>query len=332
MTLNQLRIVVAIVDAGFNITHAAERVHQTQPGLSKQLKQLEGYLGLTLFVRRGKSIKGLTEGGQSILEHARRVIGEVRQIRSLAANLRDARQGALRIATVHTPARYLLPPVLAELRAKLPEVSVDIEPAEEEEALQRLKLGQADVAIVSTCAAPPAGVDARPAYHWHRVAIVPRTHRLAALTRKLTLADLAPEPLISYRSSRCPDSSLRAAFSAAGLEPNVAFTARDADVIKAHVRAGLGVGLVASIAITPEDREQLVLFDVSHLFLRCTTWLALRQGEVVPRYVAEFLALVARHAPDQAQPEAAARAAPAPAKPRWRLNPAPISAAAHALG
>jgi len=298
MTLNQLRIVVAIVDAGFNITHAAERVHATQPGLSKQLRQLEDYLGLTLFVRHGKSIQGLTPAGRQIIEHAREALGHARQIRDLAANLRNARAGSLRIAAVHTPARYVLPPVLAELRARLPDVSVDIEPAEQDEALQRLLRGAADVAIVSTCGASPEGVDARPAYHWHRVALVPRGHALAALGRPLTLRDLAAHPLISYRSSRCPDSSLQHAFQLQGLAPDIAFTARDADVIKAHVRAGLGVGLVASVAIEAGDRGDLVVLDVAALFPRCTTWVALRRGDVIPRYVAVFVELLTRNAPE----------------------------------
>jgi DNA-binding transcriptional LysR family regulator len=225
---------------------------------------------------------------------------------------------------VHTPARYVLPPVLAELRAKLPDVSVDIEPAEQEEALQRLQRGQADVAIVSTCGAPPEQVDARPAYHWHRVALVPRGHALAALKRPLTLRDLAAHPLISYRSSRCPDSSLQHAFHQQKLTPDLAFTARDSDVIKAHVRAGLGVGLVASVAIDDEDRADLAVLDVSALFPRCTTWVALRRGDVVPRYVAEFVALLTRHAP-----AVDVAAAVAPAKPRWRLaTSAPLVAVA----
>ena len=323
MTLNQLRIIVAIVDAGFNITHAAERVHATQPGLSKQLKQLEDYLGLSLFIRRGKSIQGLSAAGQKILDHARCVIGEVRQIRDLAANLRNSRQGALRIATVHTPARYVLPPVLAQLRVQLPDVSIDIEPAEEEDALRRLQRGQADVALISTCGSTPENVDARPAYHWHRVVLVPHGHALASLPRRLTLRDLASHPLISYRSSRCPDSSLQREFSRQGLKPEVAFTARDADVIKAHVRQGLGVGLVASVAIEDDDHRDLAVLDVAHLFPRCTTWIVLRRGDVVPHYVTAFIKLLAGNAPltlDITPP------AP-PEKPRWR----PVPTTAHAV-
>ncbi len=293
MTLNQLRIIVAIVDAGFNITHAAERVHATQPGLSKQLKQIEEYLGVSLFIRKGKSIQGLTPAGEGILVHARRIITEVRQIRTVAANIRLSQAGSLRVATVYTQARYVLPPVAAELRKRLPDVSIDIETGEHDEAIARLIRGDVDVAVFSTSGAPPEGVFAIPAYHWHRVALVPHDHPLAALKRPITLEDLAEHPLISYSSSRLPTSSLLHAFAERGLEPNVAFTARDADVIKAHVQARLGVGLIAGVAVEASDHETLAVLDVSTLFPRCTTWIALRRNDVVPHFVAEFISLYA---------------------------------------
>lgn len=293
MTLNQLRIFVAIVDAGFNITHAADRVHATQPGLSKQLKQIEEYLGVTLFVRKGKSIQQLTPAGEAILVHARRVQAEVRQIRTVAANIKQSQIGSLRVATVYTQARYVLPPVAAELRRRLPEVSIDIQTGEHDEAIARLARGDVDVAVFSTSGAPPEGVFAVPAYHWYRVAVVPRDHELARIGRPITHADLARYPLISYSSSRLPTSSLLQAFQERGLEPNVAFTARDADVIKAHVRARLGVGLIAGVAVEAIDHEDLAVIDVSALFPRCTTWIALRRHDVVPHFVAEFVSLYA---------------------------------------
>jgi LysR family transcriptional regulator, cys regulon transcriptional activator len=293
MTLNQLRIIVAIVDAGFNITHAADRVHATQPGLSKQLKQIEEYLGVSLFVRKGKSMQGLTPAGEAILVHARRILAEVRQIRTVAANLKQSQVGSLRVATVYTQARYVLPPVAAELRKRLPDVSIDIETGEHDEAIARLTRGDVDVAVFSTSGAAPEGVFAIPAYHWHRVALVPKDHPLAELKRLITHADLAEYPLISYRSSRLPTSSLLHAFADHGITPNVAFTARDADVIKAHVRARLGVGLIAGIAVEAVDADDLAVLDVSALFPRCTTWIALRRNDVVPHFVAEFISLYA---------------------------------------
>jgi DNA-binding transcriptional LysR family regulator len=297
MTLNQLRIVVAIADAGYNITHAATLVHATQPGLSKQLKQLEDYLGHTLFVRQGKSIKGLTPAGERILVHARNAVTEARQIRTIAANLKRAPGGSLRIATVHTQARYVLPPVIGEIRKRWPDLSIDLSPGEQDEALARLKQGEVDVAVISTSGSVPQAVLAVPAYHWHRVAVVPRAHPLAQLRRPLEFADLAAYPLISYRSSRLPESSLHQAFADHDLAPDIVFTARDADVIKAHVRAGLGVGLIAAVAVEAKDHADLAVLDISKLFARCTTWIALRRGDVIPHYVRDFVSLYAPQVP-----------------------------------
>lgn len=295
MTLNQLRILVAIADAGFNITHAAERVHATQPGLSKQLRQLEDYLGLVLFVRRGKSLLGLTAAGEPIVARARAILAEVRGIREVAANARNAERGELRIATVHTQARYTLPLALAELRRRLPDVSIRLEPGEHEDVLGQLARGEVDLGILNTSGDAPEGVTAIPASHWHRVALVPREHPLARKPGRITLRDLAAHPLVTYRSARGHESSLARAFAAQGLAPNIACTASDADVIKAHVRAGIGVGLVAAVAVDAADRDDLVELDVSLLLPRCTTWIVLRRADVVPRYVQEFIALFAPH-------------------------------------
>jgi len=113
MTLTQLRYLVAIADSGFNITQAAERVHATQPGLSKQLKQLEDELGFQLFLRKGRSLEGVAPAGVKVIEHARRILAEAANIRSYAANERGEHRGRLLLATTHTQARYVLPPVIA---------------------------------------------------------------------------------------------------------------------------------------------------------------------------------------------------------------------------
>ena len=88
MTLTQLRYIVAIADAGLNITMAAERVHATQPGISRQLRQLEDELGFQVFLRRGKSLDSITASGAQVIARARNILAESANIRALAANLR----------------------------------------------------------------------------------------------------------------------------------------------------------------------------------------------------------------------------------------------------
>jgi LysR family cys regulon transcriptional activator len=283
MTLTQLRYLVAIADSGLNITVAAAKVHATQPGLSKQLKQLEDELGFQLFNRRARSLEAITPAGITVIDHARRLLAEAANIRALAANLRRDTQGDLHLATTHTQARYALPTALAALNQQFPHVAVHLTPCGDDESLARLARGDAELAIISSTGSAPAAGLALPMYRWDRVVLVPRQHALSTLGRTLTLADLATWPLVSYESSREPDSSLRRAFAAAGLEPTIAVTARDAELIKTYVRAGFGVGVLAEMAITPEDADLLAI-PADDLLPQCTTWLLLHRDRVLRDY------------------------------------------------
>jgi len=288
MTLQQLRYFVAIADSGLNITLAAERVHATQPGLSKQLKQLEDELGMLLFTRRGKSLESITDGGNQVLASARAMLAEAGNIRALAANLRQEAGGELRIATTHTQARFLLPSALAEVKRRYPDVVVRLTPAGDAEVLPLLVEGEADLAIVSTVGPPPSGGLAVPLYRWERVLIVPKGHALAASGQGPTLTQLAQHPLISYESSLRRGSSLRQVFMRAELEPRFALTARDADLITTYVRAGLGVGILAEMAFTAEDAQDLVALDIGTLLPSCTTWLVMARDRVQRDYALQL--------------------------------------------
>lgn len=320
MTLTQLRYLIAIADSGLNITVAAERVHATQPGLSKQLKQLEEELGFQLFNRKGKSLDAITHAGGKVLERARTILAEVGNIQSVAANLRNEARGTLRIATTHTQARFALPGAIAALNRQYPEVSVHLQPAADAELMDLLAGGGVDMAVVSTAGAPPAGVIALPAYRWQRRVVVPKDHPLATLDRAPTLEELATHPLVSYDSSLKPESSLRRAFESRGLTPQIAMTAADADLIKTYVRAGLGIGVLAEMALLPSDISDLRILSADALFAPCTTWVALRR-DGVPREFA--LAFIADFAPQLdrkalARHLSAGEAVEWPTAPTWR--------------
>lgn len=291
MTLTQLRYLVAIADSGLNITLAAERVHATQPGMSKQLKQLEDELGFLLFSRKGRSLDGITSGGLQVLVHARRLLAEAANIRAYAANQRSEARGRLVLATTHTQARFVLPQAVARLKRTYPQVSVHLMPTSDSEVLNMLASGEADFALISTAGDVPEGGIAVPLFRWRRKVLVPRGHALAA-TAAPTLVQLAGHPLVSYESSIRPDSSLRRAFAAEGLEPQLAMTARDADLIKTYVRAGLGVGLLAEMALTAEDSD-LVALDAPSSIPECIAWAVLPRERVLRDYATELLHAVA---------------------------------------
>lgn len=319
MTLNQLRYLVAIADSRLNITLAAERMHATQPGLSKQLRQLEDELGFQLFVRKGKSLDTVTPAGQQVLERARTILAEAANIRSIAANLRHEAYGELRIATTHTQARFALPAAISALKRSYPQVSVHLLAGRDSDALAQLEAGRVDLAVISTAGAPPDVGIALPAYYWHRVILAPRGHPLASGGSSASLHALAKLPLVSYESSLKADSSLRRAFEAQNLKPQIAMTAGDADLIKTYVRAGLGVGVLAEMAMLAGDTD-LASLPTEHLFPPCTTWIVLRR-ECVPRqYMLEFIAQFAPHLDrrDVVRALNGVRAAGAwPRVPRW---------------
>jgi LysR family transcriptional regulator, cys regulon transcriptional activator len=294
MTLIQLRYLIAIADSGLNITLAAERVHATQPGLSKQLRQLEDELGFQLFLRKGKSLDTVTQAGRQVIERARTILAEAANIRSIAANLRNEARGELRIATTHTQARFALPPAIGALSLRYPQVSVHLQPSRDAEVLAQLEAGRVDVAVISSAGAPPDIGIALPAYRWQRVIVAPRGHPLTSVDQPPSLGQLASLPLVSYESSLKADSSLRRAFEAVDLRPHIAMTASDADLIKTYVRAGLGIGVLAEMAMLDSDTD-LDTLPADHLFPQCTTWIVLRRESVLREYVLEFITQFAPH-------------------------------------
>lgn len=292
MTLTQLRYLVAIADAELNITLAATRVHATQPGLSKQLKQLEDELGFLLFVRKGRSLESVTPAGEEVISRARLVLAEANNIRTYAANQRRESHGQLILTTTHTQARFVLPPAVARIKLAYPQVSVHLQQAAESDALDLLSQGDADIAIVSTAGGAPSTGIAVPLYRWRRLVLVPKGHALDRAGKVPDMAALAGHPLISYESSTRPSSSLRRAFATQGLEPDLALTALDADLIKTYVRTGLGVGLLAEMAVSAGDSD-LRAWPAPAAVAECTAWAVLPRDRVLRDYALELVHVLA---------------------------------------
>jgi len=295
MKLQQLKYLLAIVDNGLNITAAAERLYTSQPGVSKQLKLLEEELGLQLFSRKGKSLGGITPAGEGVIERARVIMQEVENIRSLASNYYEEENGELSIATTHTQARYVLPEIITEFRKRFPNISLNLHQGTSEQIADMVAANEIDFAIATGSNDLFSDLLLVPAYRWDRSIIVPKGHELTRLNRKITLHDLVEFPLVTYVFSFGGHSSLKQAFASEGLEPNVGFTARDADVIKTYVRMGLGVGIVASMAADCSDRKDLQVIDAEGLFPRSTTWIGFRKDAVLRRYMFDFIQLFATH-------------------------------------
>jgi len=293
MKLHQLRYLAAVAQSGLNITAAAHKLHTSQPGVSKQIKLLEDELGFQIFVREGRNLTRITPAGQQVIDRAMRILQEAHSIRSLSAELREEGKGSLSIGTTHTQARYVLPGVIREFRAPYPQVRLNLHQGTSEQIAEMVISDRIDCAIATGSEHLFGDLTLLPCYRWHRTVIVPKGHPLADGGR-LSLRALAAYPLITYTFSFAGPSSLHEAFARASLVPNVAITARDADVIQTYVRLGLGVGIVAHMAVDPHDPD-LTAIDATHLFAAHTTWIGFRRGTLLRKYMYDFAQLLAPH-------------------------------------
>ena len=292
MNLQQLRYLCAVVDHGMNVSTAAAALFTSQPGISKQIRQLEDELGLQVFVRQGKRLASLTPAGEIVVATARRAMREVANLKRVADEFRGEDTGTLAIATTHTQARYVLPQVLRQFANRYPKVRVVLHQGNPLQVAEQTAQGEADVGIATEALANYPQLVTLPCYEWNRVVLVPKRHPLAK-SKLLTIEALAKFPIVTYDGSFTGRSAINAAFAAKGLEPNVVLTALDADVIKTYVELGMGVGIVAQMAYDPTRDTNFDKLDASHLFSPSTTRLGLRHGVFLRGYVYAFITLFA---------------------------------------
>ncbi|ABN73241.1 MULTISPECIES: HTH-type transcriptional regulator CysB [Actinobacillus] len=297
MKLQQLRYIVEIVNQNLNITEAAETLYTSQPGISKQVRLLESELGINIFERNGKHIKGLTPAGEKIVAIARELLVKAQSIKSVAEEQTRPNRGVLRIATPNTQARYVLPPIIEKFKAKYPEVSLQLHQGSPSQIYDALMAGEVDLAITTEAQHLFEDAILLPCYLWNRSVIVKPDHPLVKFVNQsenLTVEELGKYDLITYTFGFTGQSDLDHAFNKEGILPHIVFTATDADVIKTYVRLGLGVGIMASMAHTPADSD-LVAIDASHLFQSSMTQIAFKRGTFLRNYMYDFINYFSPH-------------------------------------
>ncbi|MBS9404423.1 HTH-type transcriptional regulator CysB [Halomonas sp. TRM85114] len=294
MKLQQLRYVWEVTRHNLNVSATAQSLFTSQPGISKQIRLLEDELGVEIFARSGKHLTRVTPAGQSIVELAGQVLRLTENIKDVAQEHSDERRGSLSIATTHTQARYALPPVIREFTRKYPDVALHMQQGTPKQIAQMVSDGQADFAIATESLELFNDLVLLPCYRWNRCLLVPQGHPLAE-EKPLTLEALARYPLVTYVFGFTGRSQLDDAFRAKGLSPNVVLTAADADVIKTYVRLGMGVGIVAHMAVDPEQDTDLDELEAGHLFKSSTTKIGIRRGTFMRGYMYDFLQGFATH-------------------------------------
>jgi LysR family cys regulon transcriptional activator len=292
MKLQQLRYICEVARRGLSISATAEGLYTSQPGVSKQIRQLEEELGVQVFTRSGKQLTQITPAGVAILEIARDVLSKVETIKRIAQEHSDDKRGHLSIATTHTQARYVLPSVIKQFIQRYPNVALHMHQGTPTQIAELAAEGVVDFAIATEGMELFEDLVMMPCYRWNRCIIVPNDHPLCALPT-LTLEALAQYPLVTYVFGFTGRSHLDQAFSSKGLQPQVVFTASDADVIKTYVRLGLGVGIVAHMAYDLILDSDLRALDASHLFEDSTTKIGCRRGTFLRSYMYDFVQIFA---------------------------------------
>ncbi len=291
MNLHQFRFVQEAVRRNLNLTEAAKALHTSQPGVSKAIIELEGELGIEIFARHGKRLKRVTEPGQQVLQSIELILREVTNLRRIGEQFSAQDSGTLSIATTHTQARYVLPPSVARLRDAYPKVNISLHQATPDQVARMVIDEVADIGMATESLADYPELVTLPCYEWQHVLVLPPGHPLAQHER-IDLDDIAHEPLITYHPSFTGRAKIDAAFAARRLQPRIALEAIDSDVIKTYVRLGLGVGIVAEMAVKGELAGDLVVRPVGHLFGQSVARVAFKRGAYLRNFVYRFAELL----------------------------------------
>ncbi|HFG7064663.1 CysB family HTH-type transcriptional regulator [Acinetobacter baumannii] len=289
MNFQQLRIIRETVRQNFNLTEASAALYTSQSGVSKHIKDLEDELGVQLFVRKGKRLLGLTEPGQSLLSIVERMLVDAENIKRLADDFNKVDEGTLTIATTHTQARYVLPPIVNQFKKLFPIVHLILQQASPVEIAEMLLQGEADIGIATESLTTEENLASIPYYQWQHSIITPQDHPLTQLD-KIDLDALSEYPLITYHGGFTGRSKIDKAFEDAQIDADIVMSALDADVIKTYVELGMGVGIVNDVAYDAERDYRLKQIKTD-IFGVNTTWIAVRKGHLLRGYGYEFISL-----------------------------------------
>ncbi|HEY8048265.1 MAG TPA: CysB family HTH-type transcriptional regulator [Ramlibacter sp.] len=292
MNLHQFRFVQEAVRRNLNLTEAAKALHTSQPGVSKAIIELEEELGVEIFARHGKRLKRVTEPGQHVLSSIELIMREVGNLKRIGEQFSAQDSGTLSIATTHTQARYVLPVPVAKLREAYPKVNVTLHQGAPDQVARYVIDEVAEIGIATESLSQYPELVTMPCYEWQHVLVMPQSHPLAKKER-ITLEDLAAEPLITYHPSFTGRTRIDNAFAQRKLQPRIALEAIDSDVIKTYVRLGLGIGIVAEMSVRDDEgKGELATRPLGHLFGQNVARVAFKRGAYLRNFVFKFAELL----------------------------------------
>ncbi|NOL49864.1 CysB family HTH-type transcriptional regulator [Pelistega europaea] len=297
MNLQQFRYIRETIRRNFNLTETSHALYTSQPGVSKAIIEFEDELGLQIFRRHGKRIKGLTKPGQDVVAVIERIMREVDNLKRVSDDYAKQDEGELVIGCTHTQARYFLPEIILKFKKKFPKVRVSLAEGNPTQLANMVLAEEADVAMATETLSQVSGLATFPCYEWSHTVVVKPDHPLTELTssqaRNISLEQIAAYPIITYEKAFSGRKAIDASFEAAGVHPDIILEAIDADVIKTYVEVDLGVGIIAGMAFNPRRDPNLVGIPVGHLFGKHISRLGVRKGIFARDYLYEFIQMCA---------------------------------------
>jgi LysR family cys regulon transcriptional activator len=291
MNLHQFRFVQEAARRNLNLTEAAKALHTSQPGVSKAIIELEEELGIEIFARHGKRLKRITEPGQHVLKSIEVILREINNLRRIGDQFSTQDSGTLSIATTHTQARYVLPVPVASLRKAYPKVNVSLHQGAPDQVARMVLDETAEIGIATESLSNYPDLITLPCYEWQHVLVLPIDHPLAQQSR-ITLEDLAQWPLVTYHPSFTGRTRIDTAFAQKHLTTRIALEAIDSDVIKTYVRLGMGVGIVAEMAVRDATDTDLVVRPGGTLFGKNMARVAFKRGSYLRNFVLDFAGML----------------------------------------
>lgn len=288
MNFQQLKSVVEAVRSGYNLTEVAKNLNTSQPGVSRQILELEAELGIDLFTRSGKRLTGLSNAGLRLLPVIEQILLGAQNLKRGGEDLRNLNEGTLSVGATHTQARYVLPHVVRDFRERFPNVSLHLHQGSPTQIAEMITQGVVDIGVATEVLAQQKDVIVLDSYRWTHSVVVPKRHKLAEM-KEFALKDIASYPIITYQVGYTGRSHIDEAFKAADVKPNIVLTAMDADVIKTYVELGLGVGIIASVAWDDDRDRSLAMLDAGHLFPVNTTRIGFSRSHWLTGFALGFI-------------------------------------------
>ena len=287
MDLRQLEILQAIAETG-SFTACGKKLNVSQSAISRQILLLEEELGEPLFLRVGRQVR-MTPAAESLVQLGQRVFLDVREtVGAITDRTRELR-GTLRLSGGMTVCLYVFPPLLKHLRRVHPHLDVRLTVALAGKSVQEIRGGRVDAGLL-TLPVEETDLMTVPALREELLLIASPTHQLAK-RRKVQARDLARLPFVLFEVGSATRRVIDNFFASQNIEPTIVMDTENVEIIKAMVKAGLGIGIVPYQAVAREVRGgQFFCARIEgHELVRETGWVYARANRT-PRMIHELLA------------------------------------------